>query len=180
MEAQELLRKAADIYAQAGNDAYAPKALAEAAGLDPVDIDNLDFTWGYRKDSVRRAEHFFRGIADFLDNKDEQFYFEEVAKLPGVPPFSKDPYSCAIDKLVKERTTALLNLSLITQLIPDSSEKCVEYIDSFIRAYVHDSEYKSSLSLTASIFDKTRKEVHADVMNHPLSCRIDLGINDEY
>lgn len=183
MEAQELLRKAVDIYEQSGNDAYAPKALAEAAGLDQVDIDNIDLSWNMRKDSIRRAAFFFLAIAEFLDLCEAEEGKSCDGDQDSVPcddalESQLLPYRRAIESLAKARCSAVLmfsGLDCTLRSAKEYSRSCKTVLD----ARIFDHEYKSGLKLVASIFGKSIEAVRADVLNNQLS-RCCKGYYDEY
>ena len=180
MQAQELLRKAADIYAQSGKEAYAPMALAKAAGMAPADTDYLDLTWDPQKPTVRRAEHFFCGIANFLDQCEAEGDAPCEDVQDGVPSEDELAYSRAVEKIAQDRCCAIMQLEVVKAYMSESAESCSERYESFYKAYLYDHEYKAELKLVAFAFDKSLEEVHADILKNPLSIIYSGFYDDEY
>lgn len=181
MEAQELLRRAADIYAESGKEAYAPMALAKAAGMTNADIDFLDTALLTRKTAIRRAEHFFRGIADFLDQREAE---ECIPREGSVADYAmgqkKDSYCMAVEDLATDRYLAIMYFGLAKGYTLESIEKYSKRFDTAYKAHLYDQQYKSELGIIARIFGKSMEEVRLDVLNNPISGCIPKGEYDEY
>ena len=166
MEAQELLRKAADIYKKSDEYEYAPMALAKAAGMTPADTENLDITWDPRK-PVRRSEHFFLEIAEFLDQceADKNKPCDDITKQRAFvcAEFMQELYQRAIDAVAADASLAKLRLCEDVDLEDDSFTVVSTKLQTTMVINIGNRIVSSVLQIIAHIFDKEIADVLADV-----------------